>query len=169
MYSTQPNGAEGATINPATINPAALNSGKLCLASLSLFYCLFLSLRSLIRPTMRPRPSPVQDRNDPSGSELSKETRITACSSPRAQTVVGASIRCAHSLNQSINQINHMRPSRRMSAMDRPSYLPTYTQSHIFSIILFYSSRQRQRCGTSAAGCIQLQCKCNASVMNEAI
>ncbi|KAI1334796.1 chromatin remodelling complex Rsc7/Swp82 subunit-domain-containing protein [Xylariaceae sp. FL0016] len=26
MYSTQPNGAEGATINPATINPAALNS-----------------------------------------------------------------------------------------------------------------------------------------------
>ncbi|KAI0966561.1 chromatin remodelling complex Rsc7/Swp82 subunit-domain-containing protein [Xylaria arbuscula] len=25
MYSTQPNGAEGATINPATINPAALN------------------------------------------------------------------------------------------------------------------------------------------------
>ncbi|OTB05514.1 hypothetical protein M426DRAFT_56816 [Hypoxylon sp. CI-4A] len=27
MYSTQPNGAEGATINPATINPAALNSG----------------------------------------------------------------------------------------------------------------------------------------------
>jgi hypothetical protein len=28
-HSTQPNGAEGATINPATINPAALNSGKL--------------------------------------------------------------------------------------------------------------------------------------------
>ncbi|ORY62078.1 chromatin remodelling complex Rsc7/Swp82 subunit-domain-containing protein [Pseudomassariella vexata] len=26
MYSTEPNGAEGATINPATINPAALNS-----------------------------------------------------------------------------------------------------------------------------------------------
>ncbi|RYP74232.1 hypothetical protein DL771_003165 [Monosporascus sp. 5C6A] len=29
MYSTQPNGAEGATINPATINPAALNSETL--------------------------------------------------------------------------------------------------------------------------------------------
>ncbi|KAI0202378.1 chromatin remodelling complex Rsc7/Swp82 subunit-domain-containing protein [Astrocystis sublimbata] len=27
MYSAQPNGAEGATINPATINPAALNPG----------------------------------------------------------------------------------------------------------------------------------------------
>lgn len=34
-HSTQPNGAEGATINPATINPAALNSGKLCLVFLS--------------------------------------------------------------------------------------------------------------------------------------
>ncbi|KAI6086254.1 hypothetical protein F4821DRAFT_131368 [Hypoxylon rubiginosum] len=33
MYSTQPNGAEGATINPATINPAALNSELLNAAS----------------------------------------------------------------------------------------------------------------------------------------
>lgn len=39
MYSThQPNGAEGATINPATINPAALNSGKSGFFFLS---CLF--------------------------------------------------------------------------------------------------------------------------------
>jgi hypothetical protein len=38
MYSAQPNGAEGATINPATINPAALNSGKL---RLEFFLSLF--------------------------------------------------------------------------------------------------------------------------------
>lgn len=38
-HPTQPNGAEGATINPATINPAALNSG---MSRFDLFYSLLL-------------------------------------------------------------------------------------------------------------------------------
>ena len=115
MYSTQPNGAEGATINPATINPAALNSGMLRLASLSVFYCLFLSLRRL-RPScvhvqsVRVATIPV----DPS----SKETRMA----PRA----GCKRIRRRAHNQSFNQsINHMRPSRVMFVMVRLSAYTT--------------------------------------------